>query len=149
MKRIYFDAKGNPCSREEARNVTPEQRIIREFQNERFEICLSVADWVEIDNDCPPELAKPVEFELWNIVTTDSEGNPLEKAQHVYDRTERSPFETIEEGIKYYEEWLVANNAAVYQNGALKEIGNQLTPPDPDEPIVEENSAAGEMMGSW
>jgi len=146
MKTLYFNGKAIPCEMVEAMADT--ERTLKQFANDRFVVELRVKVSVEIAEEAPDSVAKPVVLRVFNHVATDPEGNPI-KPQQIEDITETRHFRTIEEGVAGYSRFLLANGAATGDGALIKEIGNQLTPPDPDVPVIEQGSAASEIAGSW
>ena len=123
---------------------------INKFDNGRLRIRVTRCNRIENVHVIPDEFQLKFEVEVWNIISTDTEGRPLAAPKVIYDVTESKKFANIKAATEHYERLLLDwTDCQVDGSGKLHEIGNKLAPPAPDVPTVADDSPLSDAVGSW
>lgn len=123
---------------------------IKKFDNGRLRVRLVRLNRIENVHIIPDEHQLRFEVEVWNIISTDTEGRPLAAPKVIYDVTESKKFSNVKAATTHYERILVEwTDCHVDASGKLREVGNLLIPPAPDAPTIASDSPLSDAVGSW
>lgn len=129
----------------------PEAWALHRYENDRVKATLSAVDRIFNIATIPPEHWMRFELKVWNIVSTDIEGNPLPEPKKYADTDASGKFRTKEEAVAAFERFLAKHTECSYDSdsGKFMEEGNKLAPPNPDKPTIIESSPIAADFGSW
>lgn len=132
------------------KSKTPDPYLIREFSNGKVSLQLRHTEALYGCRDIPRDFWKMFKVSIKNTITTDAEGWPLD-APKVVDDPDTREFRNHDDAEEYYETFLAKYTDSSFneETGKLEEVGNLLTPPDPDKPVISETSEVASDFGSW
>lgn len=147
-KPRYKSRDGEVLTREQWKEAREreEVRIVRTFRNDKVYLLL---EW----NGCPSNYAAP--FELWDVYELTVwnwliDGAELEGGRWVIDPASRTYWDEAH-AVTAYEQFLAKYTdceRSENEDGTVTftEVGNELTPPDPNTPSGADNNP---FIGSW
>lgn len=155
MRPIHVNPAGERISIEEAkilRDTVPDPYLLRQFDDGKIRMNLLAARTVPRVAEVPREHWKMFEVQTWNIVSTDPVTNePIDPPKVTLDKDACKYFRTRPEAEGFFESFLAQYTESKFDEttGQFKEVGNIHTPPDPDVPVVQEDSPVASEFGSW
>lgn len=155
MSINYLSPAGKACGKDQVEkfllNEGPgDDSYLRDiYGNERVEVRLEALQFVVNADIVPFEHWKRARVMVVNIVSTDPEGNPLDRPVHTVDVTATKEFTSMDKAAAYYREFLASwTNCEVDKEGTLIERDNLLRP-NPDAPVVVDGAPDAEQFGDW
>ena len=150
----FFSPDGIVITRDYYRELikqTPDPYLLRQFENDKVSVQLRKTEKIYGARDIPKEHWKMFGVIVENIINSDPEGNPLPKVKRVRDTDASKAYRSLEEATSEYDLFLAKYTDSKFDDktGKLIEKGNVLAPPDPDVPVIPEESSVAEHFGSW
>jgi hypothetical protein len=156
MANHYLRPSEEPCKADVWKQIPPSEYDLRIFEDNRVRVILSTKRYITCHGNgadaIPKEHRKPYLVTVYNIIRDDPvSGMPLDESNYVIDTDATRDYRTLDEAKKAYANFLVRYSASHFdeKTGDFIEVGNKVAPPDPDVPVLEEDSPLKDEVGSW